>query len=74
MDTDDSEEETVEEDAGDEWDDGRCGQDEYGGMQVACDDQEEEGQCGSAYERSGGHACSEVDHEDVSHVDGDDGA
>lgn len=42
MDTDDGEEEAVEEDAGDEWDDGRCGQDEYRGMQVACDDQEEE--------------------------------
>ena len=27
MDTDDGEEEAVEEDAGDEWDDGRCGQD-----------------------------------------------
>lgn len=74
LDVDDGKEETVEEDAGDERDDGRDGDYEDRGMEVAGEGEVEDREEGGAEEGGGRHGDVEGHHEDVSRVYSKDGA
>lgn len=73
LDVNDGEEEAVEEDAGNEGDDGRNGDDEDGGVEVAGESEVEDGEKGGAKEGGGWHGDVEGDHEYVSCVDSKNG-